>query len=146
VNVGREVEVFARGGEVARRVPVAPRFTPRIPCFLQHIPTEENTIEQCYFFLTMSNPDRVRLLTRHRRCFGCFLASAVVNHELKNCPERLYCAICKSPAHNQVLCAPRKVGRRGAAGIGVMAVFERERGSFQEVPLIQIRTCCDPTL
>jgi len=107
-TVGKEVEII--GAEVARRIPTAPRFTPRARCFLQHpFEVEEHDVRECFVFLTTSNPDRIKLLTRQHRCYGCFQPTALVVHELKDCQHPRYCAICRSPDHHQVLCAPRKV-------------------------------------
>ena len=109
-TAGAEVEIFKSDKSVARRIPKAPRFTPRIRCFLQHpFAVEEHDIGECYYFLTMSNPDRVKLLVGQHRCFGCFQPTALVTHELNKCPHPRYCLMCKSPDHHQVLCAPRKI-------------------------------------
>ena len=109
-NVGVQVEVFKNDTSVARKIPKAPRFTPRIRCFLQHpFSMEEHDIGECYYFLTMSNPDRVKMMVGQHRCFGCFQPSALVMHELSRCPHPRYCLMCRTPDHHQVLCAPRKV-------------------------------------
>jgi hypothetical protein len=106
--IGKEVEIAS--AEVARRIPKAPRFTPEIKCFLKHpLLVEEHDVGDCYFFLSMSNPDRVKLLVDQHRCFGCFMPTAIVTHELNRCPHRRYCAMCKTPEHHQLLCAPRKI-------------------------------------
>jgi hypothetical protein len=118
-NGKMEVELVGRGGTVARRIPAAPPHTPRLRCFLQHLlVVEEHDLHECYVFLTMSNPDRVKLFTTQHRCFGCFLPTALVAHELNRCPHRRYCAICKTPDHHQVLCAPRQVYDEALPGSG----------------------------
>ena len=109
-NVGAEVEVFKSDTSVARRIPKAPRFTPVIRCFPTHpFAVEEHDIGECYAFLTMSNPDLVKLFVDQHRCFGCFQSSSIVAHGLKQCPHLRYCIMYKSPDHHQLLCAPRKV-------------------------------------
>ena len=108
-NVGMQLDVV-KAGTVSRRIPRAPKFTPVIRCFLKHpFIVEENDIEECYLFLTTSNPDRVRILVEQHRCFGCPQNSALVTHELNQCPHLRYCAVSKTADHHQVLCAPRKV-------------------------------------
>jgi hypothetical protein len=107
-TIGKEVQIV--GAEVARKIPKAPRFTPRIKCFLRHpFQVEDHDVGECYYFLTMSNPDRVNVLTAQHRCYGCFQLTALVVHEQNKCQHPLYCAMCRTPDHHQVLCAPRKV-------------------------------------
>ena len=100
-NAGAEVGIFKPDTSVARRIPKAPRFAPRIRCFVQHpFNMEEHDVGECYYFLTMSNPDRIKLLTGQHRCFGCFLPTTLVTHELNQCRHPRYCLICKNPEHH----------------------------------------------
>ena len=100
-TAGAEVEIFKSDKSVARRIPKAPRFTPRIRCFLQHpFAVEEHDIGECYYFHTISNPDRIKLLVGQHRCFGCFLPTTLVTHELNQCRHPRYCLICKNPEHH----------------------------------------------
>ena len=115
-NVGMQMEVV-KAGTVSRRIPRAPKFTPVIRCFLKHpFAVEEHDVGECYLFLTTSNPDRVRILIKQHRCFGCFLPSALVTHEVNKCPHPRYCAVCKTADHHQALCAPRKVYEEALPG------------------------------
>jgi hypothetical protein len=89
---------------------VAPPHTPRIKCFLSHpLQVEDHSVDRCYWFLAMSNPERIELMFRQHRCYGCFFPTAVIGHELSQCPHLRYCSRCRSHDHHQLLCGPKKV-------------------------------------
>jgi hypothetical protein len=108
-TIGKEVEVIARGGEVAGGFLRPHDSLLRSGVSYSMFEVEEHDVGECYLFLTMSNPNRVKLLNNHHRCFGCLQGSVIVNNELKECPHRRYSAICKTPDRHQLLSAPRKV-------------------------------------
>ncbi|KZS11866.1 Uncharacterized protein APZ42_023345 [Daphnia magna] len=94
---------------------VVPNHTPVLPCFLkQHVGKPEGTsgcgrlIAECEEFMTFTNQDRLELLFKQHRCFGCFLPVAVAGHtKLIDCPHPRYCSLCKVSDHHQILCGPR---------------------------------------
>ncbi|KAK4006615.1 hypothetical protein OUZ56_011772 [Daphnia magna] len=93
---------------------VAPQHTPSNLCFLRtHLGKPGmwacgRKISECDDFMLRTNRERLELLFAQHRCFGCFLPLSVAGHlKLADCPHPWHCAMCDSPVHHQILCAPR---------------------------------------
>jgi hypothetical protein len=88
----------------------APPTTPSIRCFMVHpFNVEAHNVNECHFFLALSNEGRVALLIKQHRCFGCFWPSSVVGHEVGDCPQSKWCDRCRSHEHHQILCGSRRL-------------------------------------
>jgi hypothetical protein len=110
--IGRGHRITTGGNEdrPARVRLVAPARTSNIRCFISHpFQVEVHSVNQCYLFLALSNPERIELLFKKHRCYGCFLPTSVVGHELAQCPHSRFCSRCQSHEHHQLLCGPKKV-------------------------------------
>ena len=71
---------------------VVPLHTPVRPCFLPIHQKKRGhcklSIPDCEEFMTLTNPERMKLLFKQHRCFGCFLPVAVAGHlTLAECPQ-----------------------------------------------------------
>ena len=119
VEVDQRLSSLGRGRTIAssqredgdfRIVLQAPSSTPSIRCFMVHpIEVENHHVDECHFFLSLTNEERVALLIKQHRCFGCFMPSAVVDHEVGNCPHPKRCNKCQSQEHHQILCGSKKL-------------------------------------
>ena len=75
----------------------APASTPSIRCFMVHpIKVESHHVDECHYYLSLTNEERATLLIKQLRCFGCFMPSVVVDHEVGNCPHPKRCNKCQS--------------------------------------------------
>jgi hypothetical protein len=128
MEVNHRLNLLGRGRALAssqqengdvRIVLRAPPSTPSVRCFMNHpFKVEAHNVDECHFFLALTNEERVTLLFKQRRCFGCFMPSSIVDHEIGECPHPRRCNRCQSSDHHQALCGSKKLYESLPAVVG----------------------------